>query len=490
MEEEFTQMQKSEQDNTTSGTSDATSKWARKRQAIYIISIVVVLLILGAYPVFKLLYVAPSCFDGKQNQDEVGIDCGGSSCSVLYSTQVEDLIVSWTKAFAVNEDTYDIASSIENPNYNAGIKSISYVFKVYGEDGSLITEKHGDVFISPRDKFVVFEPNIQTGGKSIKDVVFEFQKNPVWTKMSQQAPTVVIKNKKLINTDSSPRFSASVFNNSIDSLLDAEIVAIVYNGSGNPIAVSSTYEKQIRKDETKNIFFTWPNKFTTKPSGGMCTAPTDIVLVFDRSGSMGFGGDNPPQPLTDAKKAALAFVDNTQVSDRVGLVSFSTTASNPIDQTLTKDKEEVKNSIKSIKIGIPANEQHTNIGDAISQAVKELKSVRANTSAKKAIVLLTDGVASRPLNPKDETDENYPNLYASNFAGIARDNNMSIYTIGLGNSINEDFLRENIASTPNYYYKAITSSELSSIYNQIAQDVCKEEVFTTDIIVHTKPVAH
>ena len=475
-----------EQLNNHIEIKDATSKWARKRQRVYILSVAIIIILISIYPLFKLFYVAPSCFDGKQNQDEVGVDCGGSSCSVLCGTQVEDLKINWAKAFMVNEDTYDLAASIENPNYGAGVENISYVFKVYGEDDSIIIKKTGTVFVNPRDRFIVFEPNIQTGGKIIKSVVFEFEKDPVWTKILQQSPAIVIKNKKLVNVNSSPKFSAVILNNSINNLEDIEFVAIVYDSLSNPIAVSSTYEKQIKKGESKNIIFTWPGKFTKRPVNGVCTAPTDVMLAFDRSGSMGFAGQNPTQPLTDAKNAALIFVDNTQDSDQVGLVSFSTNASNPIDQVLTKNKEYVKNSINSIKIGIPANEQHTNIGDAISKSINELTSVRINNNAKKAIVLLTDGVASRPLNPKDKTDENYPNLYASELASTAIDTGISIYAIGLGDSINEDFLKNSIASTPDYYYKAATSGDLNSIYNQIAQDVCKEEVFTTDVIIHTR----
>jgi hypothetical protein len=489
MEEENTQTYTLEHGDTSDSSQDATSKWAHKRQVIYILVTVGVLLVLSIYPLFKLFYTPPSCFDGKQNQDEVGVDCGGSSCSVLCGTQVEDITVDWAKSFKVNEGVYDIAASVENPNYTAGVKDAAYTFKVYDENNSLITEKTGTVSITPRDKFIVFESGIQTNGKVPKNVVFEFSQDIMWTKMSEQAPRIKVKNKKLINIDSSPRFNATILNNSIDNLSDVEIVAVVYNSGGNPVAVSSTYEKTINKGASKDIFFTWPNKFTTRPSGGVCTAPADVALVFDRSGSMGFEGKEPPQPLTDAKNAALVFVDGMQSEDQVALVSFATDASNPIDQTLTSLQKLVQEAIKSIVIFPPALEQHTNIGDGIEKAAAELMSDRGNPKAKKAIVLLTDGVASRPLNPDKKTDKDYPGIYAHEKAVSAQDNEVSLYVIGLGDSVDEEFLKNSIATTPNYYYKAATSAGLKEIYDKIAQAVCKEESFTTDVVVHVKPAS-
>ncbi|HEC30795.1 MAG TPA: VWA domain-containing protein [Candidatus Yonathbacteria bacterium] len=464
-------------------SQDTKSKWARKQQLVYALSVLGILILLSIYPLFKLFYTPTSCFDNKQNQEEIGIDCGGS-CSVLCGTQVEKLTIGWAKAFMVNKGRYDLAAVVENPNYNAGIKDMPYTFKVYDENGSIITEKTGSVFIKPRDKFIIFEPNIQTKGKEIKKVVLNFQQNPVWTKMQQQAPKITVRNKRLFNIKSSPRFNATIFNSSIDDLSNVDITAIVYNGSDNPIAVSSTYEERIDRGTSKDIFFTWPSKFTIRPNGAVCTAPADVVLAFDRSGSMGFAGQNPPQPLTFAKKAALEFINDMQPADKVGLVSFATFASDPVDQTLTPSQDKLKKAIESIKIDSPALEQHTNIGDAIEKAVKELSLNSSTEKTKKAIVLLTDGVASRPLNPKKETDKNYPEVYAISKSDEARSEDISLYVIGLGNEINEEFLSGRIATAPSYYYKAANSGELKKIYNDIARAVCKEEVFTTDVLVH------
>ena len=104
----------------------------------------------------------------------------------------------------------------------------------------------------------------------------------------------------------------------------------------------------------------------------------------------------------------------------------------------------------------------------------------------KAIVLLTDGVASRPLNPENEIDKKYPETYAGEKAQVAQSNDISLYVIGLGDTVNEEFLVEEVATAPDYYYKAATPVELKGIYDEIAKAVCREETFITDIVVRVK----
>ncbi len=472
----------SEQNATHSGV---TSKWAKKRKFFYIFIFVGILLIFSVFPLFKLFYTPPSCFDNKQNQEEVGVDCGGS-CQGLCKTQVTDIVVKWADVFKVNEDVYSVAANIENPNRTAGVDNMFYKFEIYDNNGLVIGERSGNTFIKSRDRFIIFEPNIRIENGSIPistDIVFE--ESPVWEVSKRQNIPIIVKNKKLINAKTHPRLTATLLNDTVEDIFDIDVASVVYNSEDEPIAVSSTFVDIIERNSQKDIFFTWPAPFTSVPEAG-CTAPVDAMLVFDRSGSMGFASSNPPQPLTEAKAAALAFVENMQGVDQIGLVSFATEASYPIDQGLTKLHDKVKEAIASISILSPSKKQHTNLGDGIEKATLELLSERNDQNAKKAMIILTDGSASRPLNPENRNDPEYPDNYARDKAGRAWDSDISIYVIGLGDMVNEEFLKNRIVSSPDSYFKASTTDELKSIYNEIAQAVCKEETFVTDIVVHIK----
>ena len=195
-------------------------------------------------------------------------------------------------------------------------------------------------------------------------------------------------------------------------------------------------------------------------------------------------GAEPPQPLTDAKEAAQLFIDKMQSVDQVGLVSFATEASSPIDQELTLESIALKQTISSLSINVPDYEQHTNLGAGIRYAAKELNSSRHNYQAKKAMVVLTDGITSRPLDPNNlSDDEIYPQKYARAQAQGAQSDNIMVYVIGLGSNLNEGFLRDYVASTNSHYYKAANSSELSDIYAEIALSVCENRTYKVQIFV-------
>ncbi len=67
------------------------------------------------------------------------------------------------------------------------------------------------------------------------------------------------------------------------------------------------------------------------------TPPTpitrDVMIVFDRSGSMSLNGSSGRPKIDEARDAAALFVQlvRAETGNRLGLVSFSTTASTPVD---------------------------------------------------------------------------------------------------------------------------------------------------------------
>jgi hypothetical protein len=120
--------------------------------------------------------------------------------------------------------------------------------------------------------------------------------------------------------------------------------------------------------------------------------------------------------------------------------------------------------------------QYTNIYDALHSAWQELVTPRALAGASKVIVLLTDGVATHPKNPEggsEAQDIKYAEGLASNEASNIKKDGINIYTIGLGDKINELFLKQ-IASTEKNYFFAPSADNLEAIYKSISSDICKE----------------
>jgi Mg-chelatase subunit ChlD len=178
--------------------------------------------------------------------------------------------------------------------------------------------------------------------------------------------------------------------------------------------------------------------------------PLDVALVIDRSGSM-IG-----TPLADVKTASKAFINNLVSNSQVGVVSYSTTSTVDIGLTLLNSLDN-KIPVRSAIDGLSAGGM-TAMGEGMADANTMLYNGRHD--ARKIMIVLTDG------NTNEGTDQEGENAIA-----FANANEITIYSIGLGNDLNEQVLQNIAVSTGGKYYNAPTSSDLASIYNSIAQEI-------------------
>ena len=194
------------------------------------------------------------------------------------------------------------------------------------------------------------------------------------------------------------------------------------------------------------------------------TPQYDIYLVIDVSGSMGTCGQplNPDMtceqiiitddsPIVFAKQAAIEFVDafqSSQSSDhRIGLISFSDYA-----QMLVELDDNSKNLKEGINKLYP--EGATAMGDGISIATQSL-SENTRPDAQKIIVLLSDGMSNTGLHPLSA-------------AGTARENDITIFSVGYGYNADAWTLKAVASVTHGKYYNALTGQDLADVFNEIA----------------------
>jgi len=438
--------------------------WSFKRQLLYLALPLVLVLGIFAYIFFTYLYVTPSCTDGIKNGDEKGVDCGGS-CSLLCKGEALSPIVRWSESFPVAGSVWNAGAYVENPNISSEATRASYTFSLYGEKNQLIASVNGETFIPAAKKFLVFHPSIDTSGKVVKRTEFEFSPNIVWSTTSGVDRDLVVTHGAIERETTSPLLSGTIENRDVVDSGRVEISAIIYDGRQNAIGISRTYVDNLSPRQKQVFGFTWPERF--KQTQVSCEISSDIMLVLDRSGSMASISRTPPEPLSTVKNTAMSFVSSLVLGDQAGVVSFANEASNPIDQALSPLFTEVQRSIERITIAT-TSAQNTNIGDGIYKATDELLSSRARMDSKKVIILLTDG---DPTDPKMPGQNNYPTLFAEEAAQNTKDKGISVFTVGLGGLVNDDLLTR-LASSPNQYFKAPTTADLSSIYQRISKSIC------------------
>ncbi len=454
--------------------------WATKRQLQYIGFIFLFVLFFFVIPFFIFIYKAPTCFDGIKNGKETGIDCGGS-CRLLCSAEIPEPISRWDpRVFRVTPGVYSVLSYFENPNVAAEVYSAPYSFELYDKDGILVAERKGETFIPRGQIFAIFESNIRTGERVPTRAIFRFTDSLQWIRNTEEIPSVTIVNSPLISEDTSPRLEATVSNNNLDQVRNIDLTAIIFDGAGNAIGASRTFLASLERGQNERVVFTWPLPFETKAE--VCESPVDVMVAIDRSGSMAALGANPPQPLTDVKNAAIYFVNQLDENDRVGMVSFATSADTSSESLLSSNTELVKGAIDKIAIGTQGIQQ-TNITDALSKSLEELSSPRKREGVPSVTVLLTDGVATVPQKPGEP---DYPESSALSLGQLIKDRGIRLFTIGLGKDLNQGFLTS-LASSPDDFYLAPTTKELNNIYTQIATKICQKRPAVIEIIPRIFP---
>jgi Flp pilus assembly protein TadG len=193
----------------------------------------------------------------------------------------------------------------------------------------------------------------------------------------------------------------------------------------------------------------------------------DIMIILDRSGTMDDDTVDPnvPQPITTTQNAANAFVDyvagNSLVSDRIGLVSYSTTAT--LNNPLGRNFAQVKTRISSLKA-----DGYTNIGQSIQYANSALiQGAQARTY--RTEILLSDGMANRPGTgmPTNSTAIQF----ALSNARSAANSHIKIYTISLGDQTDLNLMNSIANLTGGKHYHAPTAADLNAIFDEIAERI-------------------
>lgn len=198
---------------------------------------------------------------------------------------------------------------------------------------------------------------------------------------------------------------------------------------------------------------------------------TDIILVIDRSGSMG-----QANKLVQAKNAAKNFIDvvaRQSENAQIGLVTFSTDSS--LASPLTTDYNSVKNKVNALT----AN-GNTCQECGIREANKEISS-HGRPGVKKVIVMLTDGQANWVVGGSKQVDASTGEAKALDAVKSGFNASKTVFfTIGLGEQSGQgdgrffspDYMRQVAELTGGKFYFP-APDELDGVYQEISQLIGK-----------------
>lgn len=444
--------------------------WAFWRRVQYGTGFGLFLMLVFGLVYYNYFYEVPTCFDGTQNGNERGVDCGGA-CTRICAFDVIQPAATWARSFRVTDGQYNAVAYIENRNRAAATPEIPYTFSLYDEDG-LITERSGTTILPPDSSYPVFESRIDTQGRVPTQTFIELGEASMWVPAGAGSDQFTVRSRTLTNVDARPRLDAILYNNSLTEAREVEVIATIFDQNGNALNSSRTFIDNFPPRAEATAVFTWPEPIAKTLRS--CEVPTDVVVAIDLSGSMNDDQVDPPQPISSVLQAAESFIDRLQAGDQAGLVTFASTAQ--VVEPLSSNVQGVADSVTSLRIAPEEETGSTNTGEAFLRAYEELNSPRHSIEARKVLVLLTDGLATAP-------DEE-PEAYALSNAALVNASGIEVYAIGLGENVNMDFVR-NLASAPEQSYQALTIADVDRIYRSITTELCEDGAAIIQIVPKT-----
>ena len=233
----------------------------------------------------------------------------------------------------------------------------------------------------------------------------------------------------------------------LDTTINGNVVSAVVTHFSTYILLDKTAFDKVWETEIKPPI----------DSGDGSSTSIDVVFVIDASGSM-----RSYSRLSTAKEALHTFIGALSEKDRAALIKFNASAT--ILSNLTIDKEYVDSMVDSISAS-----GTTSMYTGFSEALNMLSDTN-ETYGYKMIIILSDG--------SDEPSTSYDRKYAP-LVQQAKDNNIVVYTIGAGTSVDTSILTQIAANTGGSYYTASVTSGILDAFDQI-QDETVDLVTDTD----------
>ncbi len=236
----------------------------RNKKRILIICIYATLFALFVWMIVALMKPNPTCFDGKQNQNEQEIDCGGVGEPCLVELIGKDLIVEDAHVVYGGDGKYDVVANINNPNALYGGEVVYYTIEILDGNKNVISERSDKTFILPNEQKYIVEVGMETDNRpsnariTINDVD--------WIKFTEfDSPQIIVKNQRFGLLENGTNYAEAfgiVSNESPYDFHNVTIHVILEDERGIPIAVNKTRMRTLDAESQREFKLVWPHEFS------------------------------------------------------------------------------------------------------------------------------------------------------------------------------------------------------------------------------------
>mgnify|MGYP001773365056 CR=1 FL=1 len=233
--------------------------WRFKKRFFYLSLLFLIILIFLSPKIYRFI-LNPSCYNGRQDFNEEGIDCGGP-CIPCKVKELKDLIAERPIILIYPDNTMDLVGIIKNPNEKYGLKEFEYEFILrgpYKEEYKV----NGKSFILPLENKYIIEQNKNVPNFQIVDSELKiyFDKNN-WQEIDFKSSKVSLLN---YNIDQGI-FEGEVINENYIDYPRVTLNFIAKDREGNIIGVFKTVIYNLKSGEKRTIRITNLPQFLDKP---------------------------------------------------------------------------------------------------------------------------------------------------------------------------------------------------------------------------------
>lgn len=251
----------------------------RSRRQFLTLFILALILAGAGFLIYRAGAPQPTCVDGRRNQGEERVDCGGPCISCAFRNK-KDLEVFWVRAVPTQEDRYDAAAQIKNPNVKVGVARFEYEFMLRDEKGIGVASRRGRSFIYPGEIVHLAEIGL-AAGRPVADAAIRLE-NIEWVVTDTIAPDVIASNREYrIEVENGLRQSvarANLQNRTIADIPELIVRALLLDENGNLLGVHGTVVERMDAGATLPVEFRWPGVLAESVASLIIEARSSFAL--------------------------------------------------------------------------------------------------------------------------------------------------------------------------------------------------------------------
>ncbi len=209
----------------------------------------------------------PSCSDGKRNQGETGIDCGGPCrpCpETIKLNKLDVLLVEWVHDV---DDKYDVVVRIKNPNDVFGAGAFNFRAIAFFSDGTEIAQESWEKsFVLPGEEKSAFLHGFKLSQEP-SDMKIEINEDTVkWQRFSDfEEPNFVVNNSQYKEKEAGSidfgMATGTIINRSVIDFETVDVHVVLRSEKGELLAINSQRMNTVRAEEFRDYIMVFPYAF-------------------------------------------------------------------------------------------------------------------------------------------------------------------------------------------------------------------------------------